>query len=588
MRPLPFRRFTVFAIVAVVFGSVLGPSTAVLAADRGNDGSPYKVRLLAKAKPDECFAGIGVAYPPGPPCATGRPKVNQAYVWGLARVGRQVWFGTGSNTHCLVGGTSLNQSKPYINNDYVCEYGESQLVKQHPAVPPSIGDYRPSQVWLYDSGNGQLTEKTAEIRGRSAADAARLQATVGMRAGGAYNGVVLFGGPTPNKTVNLFAFDSKTKRYLGSATLSDYGNIRHMVVADNALYLGVGIGLNGGAGGAVLRWTGTADNPFNFVSVAKLPTQVADLTLHDGRIFVSTWPADAATTSAKLAGIWMSPKLSAGAPGLNSEDATRWTQVWNVSMYEPDPVVAATYGLGGIASYGGSLYWGTMHVPMVATSVHARVYPPADQAAASLTVQNTQRSIAIFRGKDFGDSGQKVDLLYGAPYLPAFDPKAKAGAGAWNIKSTGYKPLYGTSGFGNPYNNYTWAMAVAGGKLYVGTMDWSYLVKGVAGGVGQGPSATVTREMNNTANFPPVGSSVFGGDLWVFEGANRPARPVSTTGLGNYLNYGVRNIVTDGNDLFVGMANPMNLRTDPNDGVPEGGWELISVSTRDAGGSDHR
>ena len=30
--------------------------------------------------------------------------------------------------------------------------------------------------------------------------------------------------------------------------------------------------------------------------------------------------------------------------------------------------------------------------------------------------------------------------------------------------------------------------------------------------------------------------------------------------------------------LYLGMANPMNLRTDPTDDIPEGGWELISLT----------
>ncbi len=58
--------------------------------------------LLAKAAPDECFDGIGVDYPAGPPCATGKAKVNQAYIWGMAKAGDDIWFGTMANTHCLV------------------------------------------------------------------------------------------------------------------------------------------------------------------------------------------------------------------------------------------------------------------------------------------------------------------------------------------------------------------------------------------------------------------------------------------------------------------------------------------------------
>jgi len=50
---------------------------------------PYDWTLIGKAQADECFAGVGVPYPPGPPCASGQPKVNQAYVWGLTKAGKQ-------------------------------------------------------------------------------------------------------------------------------------------------------------------------------------------------------------------------------------------------------------------------------------------------------------------------------------------------------------------------------------------------------------------------------------------------------------------------------------------------------------------
>jgi hypothetical protein len=71
----------------------------------------------------------------------------------------------------------------------------------------------------------------------------------------------------------------------------------------------------------------------------------------------------------------------------------------------------------------------------------------------------------------------------------------------------------------------------------------------------------------------------FGGDLWVFPSSGKPAQPVNTKGLGNYLNYGVRNMIVDGKGgLYLGMANPMNLRTDPTDNRPEGGWELLEMT----------
>ena len=59
------------------------------------------------------------------------------------------------------------------------------------------------------------------------------------------------------------------------------------------------------------------------------------------------------------------------------------------------------------------------------------------------------------------------------------------------------------------------------------------------------------------------------------------AQSVDQRGLGNYLNYGVRNMIPNGKGgLYIGMANPMNLRTNLKDAKPEGGWELIEMTKR--------
>jgi len=63
---------------------------------------------------------------------------------------------------------------------------------------------------------------------------------------------------------------------------------------------------------------------------------------------------------------------------------------------------------------------------------------------------------------------------------------------------------------------------------------------------------------------------------------------VSTNGLGNFLNYGVRNIIPySSTQFFLGMANPMNLATTGTTNVTganclvaqcRGGWELIEIN----------
>jgi hypothetical protein len=81
----------------------------------------------------------------------------------------------------------------------------------------------------------------------------------------------------------------------------------------------------------------------------------------------------------------------------------------------------------------------------------------------------------------------------------------------------------------------------------------------------------------------------FGADLFMVRGANEPFILESNDGVGNYLNYGIRTMLptqeeppqdfcsqTSDKDVFyLGMANPMNLATDPN--KPLGGWELIKL-----------
>ncbi|MET0493088.1 MAG: hypothetical protein ABW000_08150 [Actinoplanes sp.] len=553
MRRTLRRAVATLALALLALGTAAAPAQA-----GGHRDDQYSWKLLAKAKPDECFNGIGKPYPAGPPCAEGQTKVNQAYVWGLTRIGKSVWFGTGASPNCLTTGNTLNVIKPTVNDNYVCEYGESQAVKTE-GWPAEIGDQRPPEVWLYDAWTGRSTNKSSEIRNRSAVDAERLRKTIGLRAAGNLNDVVLLGGPALGGTMNLFAFDNLTRRYLGSASFTTYGNIRTFLQAERALYLGVGIGTNGIDGGAVLRWTGNRRSPFTFTQVATLPVQAADLTYLAGRIVTTSWPASQPVTPDRLAGVWISPLLTAGAPGLNPEDATGWTQVWHSARYETDRVTAATYGGGGLASFGGYLYWGTMHVPAKATKVHQNLYPQTTDEAKVTQVINTQRAISIFRGKDLGLPTQKIELLYGETELPTYAPAT----GTWSMVSTGQTPLYGKSGFGNQFNNYTWRMVVAGDRLYVGTMDWSYLIPDL---LNQGQSAQA------------VDPEQYGGDLWMFKSTTEPAVAVNTTGLGNYLNYGIRNMVPDGRDLYLGMANPMNLRTNPDDDVPEGGWELIKLT----------
>jgi hypothetical protein len=496
-------------------------------------------KLLAKAKPDECFKGVGLdnIYPFDFTTNTcdGTPKVNQAYVWGLAKAGQDLWFGTAPNVHCLVIGGYLEMTDPIQTSSYVCELGSSKLV---PPLPASIGDWRPAEFWVYNLTSGSLTKiQVADPN---------VQYTVGIRAAGTLNGVVVMGGPSMLGGINMFYFNAATKEYLGSKRLP-YENIRKFAVIDNVLYTT--------AGPRVLRWTGDLANPHSWVEVGNISGSGAELCAHEGRIFVATWPAGELPGGGSIASLWMSPVM--GTDGLNAVDATGWRVVWTALNYEPDQVIAATYGGGALASFQGYLYWGTMHVPFLSTEAHMAVYgEPADNLEFLTTAIGCHRAIAIFRGKNFGKSTQVMQVCYGEKNLPVYDS-----VNGWTMKLNKMgTPLYGTSGFGNFFNNYTWTMAVFNNCLFVGTMDWSYLAFGDS-------------QMFFGTDIPPFIQPEYGADLYAFTSSTAGAKAVYRNGVGNYLNYGIRTMIADDN-LYLGTSNPMNLMTSPTDGMPDGGWEL--------------
>ncbi len=541
----------------------LAPERATLERTTGARGSLVR-RLLAKAEPDECFRGLGDPTNEfgATACDDGTWKVNQAYVWGLTEARRTLWFGTAPNVHCLVVGTFLGQELPHQTDSWVCEFGESNLV---PPLPAAVGDWRPPQIFSFDTRTGLLTERTPPDP--------LVGTTVGIRSTGSLGKVAFLAGPGLLGGVNLFAFDTRTGGYLGSATLLEYDNIRKWITVDDTLYTAVGAT---SGGGRVLRWVGDHTNPFQFDEVGILGSEGAELALHDGRLFVSTWPdvtadADPATMRERSASLWMSPLIGDG--GLTSADAAAWQQVWSALDYDPDPVTAMVYGGGALASFEGELYWGTMHVPLLGAVAHFTVYgSPADNIELLTGILGTHRAISIFRGDDFGAADQDVDLLYGMPALPAYDPLT----GDWQIRPNVMNelPVYGLSGAGNFFNNYTWTMAVYRGELYVGTMDWSYLFRGMLQVLADQLGIPAT-DLDVALPF-----QFFGADLLRFRNGATPAMFESTDGVGNYTSYGIRTMVSAGPSLFLGMANPMNLLTDLADDVPEGGWELLRLSSR--------
>ncbi|MBN1996773.1 T9SS type A sorting domain-containing protein, partial [candidate division KSB1 bacterium] len=351
--------------------------------------------------------------------------------------------------------------------------------------------------------------------------------------------------------------------------------------------------INPGARGSVLRWVGTPAAPFTpfnpatdtffgFQFVGDLPDgQGAELAYHQGRLFVGTWPEP---IGASYAGIYMSPDFS--VPGyLDNTHRPLWTKVWQVPDYEPDPVIGLTYGVGAMASFDGYLYWGTMHVPMSSLMAYDLAYgiPPipdttgmSDSEKDSTMVDaylrtflGTIRATSLLRGTDFhlGPPTTQVNLLYGMPVFTVYDP-----VNGWITtgNNMGVAPMYGLSGYWNFFNNYTWSMAVYNGQLYIGTMDWSYILKDY---VLFFLKVILGFEWPFELRLP---KHFYGADIIRIPNSASPGFYENINGIGNYTNYGARNMVSN-DALYLGMANPMNLLTDLTDTKPEGGWELIGM-----------
>jgi hypothetical protein len=560
----------------------------------------YDKKVVAKAEPDECFNGIGTPYPPGPPCYEGQPKVNQAYVWGLTK-SENVWLGTAPNPLCLViGGILQAQSVPIEAPTFVCEFGESQLV---PPLTSLLGDWRPPGIYEYN-------QTTQDIEDRTLLAAPLINKTLGLRSAGSLNDVVFLAGPNLGGGINMFSFRSDGT-FLGGKTFGEYSNIRKWIAVEGVLYTAVG---NTAGGGSVLRWIGNAGDPFQFANVGILDNEGSNIAFHEGRLFTTTWPAKVGGSPAM--GLYMSPAVPPG--GLTVADANNWIKVWKATDYEPDTLVVRTYGGGDLSSFDGTLFWGTMHVPFLATQVALNVAaqglinldPAGDGLGADdllTTALGTHRAVNIFAGKNFGTPEQHIELLYGDQYLPVYDATAKSYTIACDTAHQNRMPnpiaKYGPSGIGNFFNAYTWTMET-GFKttpgftgLLVGTFDWSYileqmLVTLIMQQFGQNSvTAGMILDSDIIKDFmDQLPAPGFGADLFVAKSAHERFILESNDGQGNYLNYGIRTMLPtqeetpndfcpqalDQDVFYLGMANPMNLATDPN--KPQGGWELIKLS----------
>ncbi|HOE64593.1 MAG TPA: hypothetical protein PKW18_10560 [Candidatus Sumerlaeota bacterium] len=569
--------------------------------------------MLAKAKPDECFDGVGLT-PGTPPCSDGHSKTNDAYIWSLTKSDPDhIWFGTNANTLCAVFGTYLGYTEPIITDDFVCEFAKGPYGERWGAT---VGDWRPPHIYKYNIKTSELTDLTSLIPEDITTN------TLGWRACTTFGDFVFFAGvgrpinPTLPDFINMAVFSVSTGQHVASSMLPPYTNVRQFLVAsDGNLYCGVqriDATPNGPLGsGRVLKWISNPSHPkfpFAFEEVGILDGEPANITEYNNRIWATTWPLWRLTPDLQPWGVYRSPVLPIG--GLTQNNLSQWEKVWNYTMYDKDPLNGILSAGGALKEHNGWLYFGSMHVPLM------QVVLGQDRGATDTLdlVVNGHRSISVFRlEEEPGPSPRKVNVqcLWGRKELAVFNPITKNYGE--NKASTGYTPLFGDSGFGNIFNNYTWSMEEYNGLLYIGTMDWSYLVESVIeeylktmpvdmfslntifdimdngwsfplpnslkrGVLALAQKQKKDKESKDNLRLPPIpdfDKIMPGFDLVATNGDEWYT--ITNDGFGeqlsaNYLNYGLRNMIADETSLYVGTANSMNFHE-------YGGWELWRGST---------
>jgi hypothetical protein len=602
--------------------------------------------VRVKASPDECWTGLGQntkydfinQQTPQTPCDANQiPKVDQGYIWGQALVGNQIFFGTYANAECVGPGPNGNLTPFVLTGAYGCEFAESPYAAGNGGLlPPSEADFRPPRMYIYDISSHTIRDITPKLGGSPPAGICGPQGVNPLCNDVLWNqmvgvhSVMPYTEPTTGNTyiivsgtlqlpiaINFFVWGVTEGRWVGKYTMNGYYDMRHSETYQGVLYAAAFKPTPGG--GSLLRYTGNFSviptvtprllNLYNAIPICgsglstPVPGAPACIAFEDvgdfdtpatelvaapdgvtdsGRLFVGTWPPHVTNPNQAVAGIYMSPVVPPG--GLTAANAGQWTKVWNAGNYDPDPLLKITYGTGAMSFFNGYLYWGTMNPAFAAANVLFQTYgTPTDPTTVVTDGLLANRTAVLLRGKNFSTGTPSIDLLYGETKLPVYLPATATWQSTPNnvpngtcTTACGSPALYGHSGFGNVWTNYMWSMGVVNSRLYVGTMNWEFL-------------AFEQRMLGNTGEPQlPLQPSKFGAALYYFADNTSAAVPVSTNGLGNFLNYGVRNIIPyNATTFFVGTANPMNLATTGVTNVDgaacvvsqcRGGWELIEVN----------
>lgn len=585
---LPQIDLSVFNDVKTFFTQVLPLYIYQMSGRRQPDAvadGTFSVQNIYDAPKDGCYFGVGDSRntydPSGIDCEEcreqgGRVKTNGSYAWGMAMYGDKLYWSTNNNYMCMPGYGRMVDSAAtdsLVTSCWVCEYKYGTRGQEIGAY----GDIVPPRIYEYDTRAGVVRDITPSDH--------NLDYCQGLRSACYHKGVMFFGGPsikggsaTTSGSSCFLAYNPATGQFVGSSDMASVQgcqitNVRRWIVVDNVLYCGVGlITPEGVAKGGILRWRGSLQDPFNFEIVGYVPGDAAELAYHKGRIYAGAWPSATAKT-----GLYRSNPLREG--GLTADDATDWECVWDYGSYELNAHSAAVTYISVLKSFKGRLVWGMFGNTYGAASGTMARFGTLDSPEAMAYMLGSLRSTTLWSTSDF-ESPSDLELLYGESRMPVYNDQTKA----WSIVDNGFglAPRFGRSGYGTLFNCYTWAMAEYNDRLYIGTMDMADIIEpgfmaALEKSTPEGSLLSARAKYKLLTGLLGVDDSKMGFDCLVMSSPDEPLQVVNDNGFGNPSAYGIRNMVTDGDRLFIGTANPLNLSE-------TGGWQILSIKENSTAG----
>ncbi|MBQ0115856.1 MAG: hypothetical protein KBT10_08315, partial [Bacteroidales bacterium] len=508
--------------------------------------------------------------------AGGKRKYNQSYVWGITSIGDRVYWASNTNYICTMmsdapntvpGGDAVNG---FENGCWACEFNSGIYGKTvHAQVDPTFtkySDVRIPHMYVYDTKTGIVEDITPE----GDEYAMNLQNCQGFRSAGNHHGVVFFGGPaayggsmgTVTGAGSFFAYDDEAHKMISCSSMDNVDghritNVRRWYVYDDVLYCGVRVtDSNGVDRGAILRWYGDKNDPWQFHVVGWTACEAAEICEYHNRLYIGGW----LTASQQDCAVMKSPIIPEGGLQPVGVDEPEWDQIWRMNEYDKLVIAQRMQYVGCLQVWKDKLYWGTFTLSYVIRNAAMKQGGYTDMT----TPEALAWMLGAFRQTTFWrtDADDNVELLYGEEELPLWN-KNITGEDTWRLVPTGWTPKFGRAGYGNPFTVYTWTMTEYHGDLYLGTNDVTMLVGDLADNTGD-EAFTLLQKLTG------VEQKNYGFDLLRMQDPEQPLQTITRDGFGNHTAYGIRNFTICNNDMYVGSAAPYNI-------APYSGWHMFKV-----------